>query len=139
MSGGHPYSARINQCSLLHVQWVLSYSRKILYNAILGLYSHGSLQGIHDIDNKIRSSDQDFIVDDFLQINVTHYFSIDKARRVLGYEPKKVTPADWQLILESFRKNPKIKLKNNNKQIISIINSKGMMQKKIHKLLSKKL
>lgn len=39
-----------------------------------------------------------------LQINVNHYFSVEKAKRYLNYEPKKINQAEWKIIVDSFQK-----------------------------------
>ena len=35
------------------------------------------------------------------KINVNHYFSIEKARKILDYHPKSITENDWKIILDS--------------------------------------
>ena len=37
----------------------------------------------------------------FFQINVNHYFSVEKAKRLLDYEPKRTNGEDWKVILDS--------------------------------------
>ena len=36
------------------------------------------------------------------KINVNHYFSIEKARKLLDYQPKTITDEEWKIILDSF-------------------------------------
>jgi len=38
------------------------------------------------------------------KINVNHYFSVEKAKRYLNYEPKKINQAEWKIIVDSFQK-----------------------------------
>lgn len=37
------------------------------------------------------------------KINVTHYFSIEKAQKILDYQPKIITDEEWKIILESLK------------------------------------
>ena len=37
----------------------------------------------------------------FLQINVSHNFSIEKAKNLLGFQPKRITHEDWNDILKT--------------------------------------
>jgi hypothetical protein len=49
------------------------------------------------------------------QISTTHYFSIEKARKILGYNPSPCGPEDWEEITKSLRiieNSPKRLLKN---------------------------
>jgi len=42
-----------------------------------------------------------FTIMEAYKINVNHYFSVEKAKRLLDYEPKRTNGEDWKVILDS--------------------------------------
>jgi hypothetical protein len=65
------------------------------------------------------------LVESFLsfQVNITHYFCIDKANQILNYDPKLTTKAEWNRILEPLRSKEFTKIKNLENRSLTTRNS----------------